>query len=380
MASRKFKHMVIATAGPPPEGLTVDKLKHWTEIRKGRFTQDFDDSVTHLLCTREQFRQRVPREGFKRKRVKIVDFDWFELSAGPGKVEKVAKYCYRRLLQKQRARRRDKEQVERGKLLAERFVNTNLFRVHYDNYNFPYQVTLVRENHLESGRHERYVLYLFESKAKPPLFWFAAKYFRRKGDSQPAYFRQSNYSGAFEHEFSLFKDFFQAKTGIEWQDRVTHYGVMPSSFFMYTPPSRGKPVGRETLFSAKMSWELNAALRGIPAPSVEEPAENAQAGGGGGAEVGADDDDEDDDAVVLADAVPEKALQDAEDDDSDDGVDWSLADLEDDDSVWEAYGMEMDWSDSGGEGEGADDMEILGDSPTTVYSSGDEAYGRPGFL
>ncbi|KAG6002271.1 hypothetical protein E4U54_000918, partial [Claviceps lovelessii] len=126
MVPQKFKHMVIAIAGPPPEGLTIDKLKHWTEIRKGRFAQDFDEDVTHLLCTKEQFRQRVPRvkEGFKRKRLKIVDFDWFELSAGPGKVEKVAKYCYRRLLQKQRALRREKEQLERGKLLARRFVNT----------------------------------------------------------------------------------------------------------------------------------------------------------------------------------------------------------------------------------------------------------------
>ncbi|KAG5937492.1 hypothetical protein E4U53_008183, partial [Claviceps sorghi] len=61
MTSRKFKHMVIAIAGPPPEGLTVDKVKHWTEIRKGRFALDFDEDVTHLLCTREQFRRRVPR-------------------------------------------------------------------------------------------------------------------------------------------------------------------------------------------------------------------------------------------------------------------------------------------------------------------------------
>ncbi|KAG5925321.1 hypothetical protein E4U42_004419 [Claviceps africana] len=313
MTSRKFKHMVIAIAGPPPEGLTVDKVRHWTEVRKGRFTQDFDEDVTHLLL----------KDGLKRKRVKIVDFDWFELSAGPGKVEKVAKYCYRRLLQRERALRRDREQVERGNLLAARFVNTNLFRVHYDNCNFRYEVSLVRGNHLESGQHERYVLYLFESNAKPPLFWFAAKYFRRKGDSQPAYFRPSHYSGPFDDELRHFKGFFQAKTGIEWEDRVTHYGVMPASFFTYTPPRHGKPIGRDTLFSAKMSWELNAALRGIPDPSMEEPAEEVQEGLGGAVL------EADGAAVVVKDALLGNA--DLEKPERDDGSDWSLVDLQEHD-------------------------------------------------
>ncbi|KAG5985699.1 hypothetical protein E4U54_005869, partial [Claviceps lovelessii] len=254
-----------------------------------------------------------------------------------------------------------------------------LFRVHYDNYNFRYQVNLVRENHLQEGRHERYVLYLFESNAKPPLYWFAAKYFRRKGDSQPAFFRQSDYSGPFDHEFGHFKSFFHAKTGIEWQDRVTHYGVMPCSFFMYTPPSRGKPVGRETLFSAKMSWELNAALRGIPVSSIKEPAERVQAEGIGGAVLVPDDSG----AVVPRDAPLEKAsLEEARDeDDDDDGVDWSLAELDDDDNVLEAWSAEMEWRDSEGEGEGeGDDLDIIRDSPTTIYSFGEETHGRPEIL
>ncbi|KAG6038765.1 hypothetical protein E4U41_003721 [Claviceps citrina] len=359
MTPQKFKHMVIAVAGPPPDGLTLDKLKHWTEIRKGRFSHDLDEDVTHLLCTREQFRQRVPRvkEGLKRKRVKIVDFDWFELSAGPGKVEKVAKYCYRRLLQKQRALRRGKELIERAKVLAERFVNTNLFRVHYDNHNFRYEVNLVRENHCESGRRERYVLYLFESKAKPPLFWFAAKYFRRKGDPRPAYFRQSEYSGPFDTEFDHFKTFFEAKTGIDWADRVTHYGVMPASHFTYTPPSRGKPVGRGTLFSADMSWELNAALRGLPAPSTSGHVEVVEAERLEGASLGREEDD--DDEAGLGNARLEGGKGDLEHEEygehehEHDGVDWSLVDVvEEDGSDLEAGGAEME---SGGDGDGDED-------------------------
>lgn len=29
-------------------------------MRKGRFAEPFDDEVTHLLCTHEQFKNRVP--------------------------------------------------------------------------------------------------------------------------------------------------------------------------------------------------------------------------------------------------------------------------------------------------------------------------------
>ncbi|KAG5912938.1 hypothetical protein E4U53_005084, partial [Claviceps sorghi] len=243
-----------------------------------------------------------------------------------------------------------------------------LFRVHYDNCNFRYEVNLVRGNHLESGQNERYVLYLFESNAKPPLFWFAAKYFRRKGDSQPAYFRPSNYSGPFDDELRHFKSFFQTKTGIEWEDRVTHYGVMPASFFTYTPPSRGKPIGRETLFSAKMSWELNAALRGIPGPSIEESAEEVQTEGVGGAVLGVDDA-----AVVIEDALLENAhLEEA---DGDEGIDWSLVDVEEHDIDLEACGVATGWNDSQGE----DGLGILGDSSTTNSPNGG-AHGGHEFL
>lgn len=77
---------------------------------------------------------------------------------------------------------------------------------------------------------------LFESTARPPLFLFAAKYFRRNGDAHPAYFRPSDCSGLFDDEFGHFRRFFHAKTGIQWEDRVVLHGTMPASFFSYTPP------------------------------------------------------------------------------------------------------------------------------------------------
>lgn len=53
-----FKGLVIATAGPMPDQFTAEKLKIWTELRSGRYSKEMNGSVTHLLCTTEQFKSR----------------------------------------------------------------------------------------------------------------------------------------------------------------------------------------------------------------------------------------------------------------------------------------------------------------------------------
>lgn len=61
MVRQIFKGRVLAAAGPLPGQLTVENLKRWTALRKGHFSEDLDDTVTHLLCTRDQFKKKVPR-------------------------------------------------------------------------------------------------------------------------------------------------------------------------------------------------------------------------------------------------------------------------------------------------------------------------------
>lgn len=61
MPPQIFKGKVFAAAGPLPGQLSVDNLKRWTSLRKGIFLEDFDESVTHLLCTKEQWDKKVDR-------------------------------------------------------------------------------------------------------------------------------------------------------------------------------------------------------------------------------------------------------------------------------------------------------------------------------
>lgn len=50
-----FRGRVIAAAGPLPDKNTVESFKNWTKLRKGEFRTTFDERVTHLLCSEEQF-------------------------------------------------------------------------------------------------------------------------------------------------------------------------------------------------------------------------------------------------------------------------------------------------------------------------------------
>ncbi|POR36068.1 Uncharacterized protein TPAR_03727 [Tolypocladium paradoxum] len=296
MPRQIYRNRVIAAAGPLPGELTVDNLKRWTKIRRGAFTEDFDETVTHLLCTKEQFNKRVPRvkDALKRgKRFHIVHYDWFVFSTVYEKREPERSYSMRNYLAKQNAAKRELARIERGKKEGEKFVNTNLYHVYIDRDFFPYQIDITRDDEATGESGQRYTLsasdspsrsdivpaqhaansttQLWESNAKPHLYWFTAKFLKRRGDSQPSYHRPSRCSGKWRREMDLFMDFFRIKTGLEWQDRVLGEKTMPASLFQYSPPTGGKPVGRRLRFEYEYCLEANAQLRGLPWPPVEEP-------------------------------------------------------------------------------------------------------------
>lgn len=158
MPRRIFKNLVIAAAGPLPGQLTVDSLRQWTTIRKGVFTEDFDEHVTHLLCTREQFNQKLPRsnsyiiitslnldiqpsdrvivkEALARgKQQHIVHCDWFEISAVNDKKQPERDYSMRSILAKQNAAKRELARIEKGKREGERAVNSSkIYGLNEDN-------------------------------------------------------------------------------------------------------------------------------------------------------------------------------------------------------------------------------------------------------
>ncbi|PHH87059.1 hypothetical protein CDD83_9353 [Cordyceps sp. RAO-2017] len=237
MPRQIFRDRVIAAAGPLPGQFTADKVRQWTELRRGRFSEDVDETVTHLLCTPEQFRERVPRvkEALRLgRRCHIVHVDWFEFSTVHEKRQPEAEYSMRSLLAAQNAARRAQARLERGRKEGEKSVNTNLYHIYTDRDFFTYRIDITRDDEYQTG--QRYTLCLWESNAKPHLYWFTARFLKRRGSSQPSYYRPSRCSGKWRREMDLFADFFRIKTGIEWPDRVLREKTMPPAFFQYTPP------------------------------------------------------------------------------------------------------------------------------------------------
>ncbi|RMJ11470.1 hypothetical protein CDV36_008867 [Fusarium kuroshium] len=273
MPPQIFKGRILAAAGPLPGQLTVENLKRWASIRKGDFVDHFDEDVTHLLCTREQFDKRVPRvkDALKRgKRFHIVHCDWFEFSAVKNKRLPEKEFSMRNILAKQNAKRRERARIEKGKRDGEKFVNTNFYHIYRDRSNFVYQVDITRDDEAAGEFGQKYTLCLWESNAKPHLYWFTAKFTKRKGNSQPTYHRPSVCPDKWRPQMDLFMEFFRVKTGIPWEDRVALAMTMPSSYFQYEPPTGGKPLGRRLRFDSEYCQQINAELRGLPWPPVEE--------------------------------------------------------------------------------------------------------------
>ncbi|KAM3433534.1 hypothetical protein NHJ13734_006416 [Beauveria thailandica] len=260
MPRQIFKNRVLATAGPLPPSVTLDNLRTWIPLRKGRFAEAFDNEVTHLLCTHEQFKKRVPlvRQVLKDyKRVHIVHYDWLEFSAVANKRLPEREYSMRNILAKERAEKSERNRQENGRREGERGVNPTLFHIYQDRQFFSYQIDLTCNNSDDGEFGQRYTLTLWESNAKPHLYWFTAKFMRRKGDPNAGYHRPSPCSGKWRHEMDLFLNFFRIKTGIDWQDRVLLAGTTPLSAFQYSPPANGKPIGRRLRFSYDCCVELN---------------------------------------------------------------------------------------------------------------------------
>ncbi|KAF6845462.1 brct domain-containing protein [Colletotrichum musicola] len=251
MVKAIFKDFVIATAGPNDH--KPEELKSWIELRKGRFSLDMDESVTHLLCTEDQFKTRHKNQRIKlaqKGRVRILHIDWFTFSCTHNKKLPESEYNFRAVRKRELARLQKQRYLERrarNTMLGESWINPDLYHVFTDKYHFRYEIQLFRTIEDKDGAiHEKYEASLFESHVKPHLYWFGVKMFQKKGDGvwRPrALDRPSITPNVFQPEFDRFKDFFLKKTKYEWRDRVIMAGTTEKIQFSYSPPTRGKPVG-----------------------------------------------------------------------------------------------------------------------------------------
>lgn len=141
-----FNGTVMASAGSSELGEKWNdaNLSKWLRNYGGRFAPDFDDSVTHLIASKDQFKQmnnrgeqrfnastrltnglHVVKEALKRKKVQIVLVDWLEMSMAANKLLPIKNYSLTTIRKEANAKKRRSEQKERDIRNGVNYVNTS---------------------------------------------------------------------------------------------------------------------------------------------------------------------------------------------------------------------------------------------------------------
>ncbi|KAL2155869.1 hypothetical protein VTH82DRAFT_611 [Thermothelomyces myriococcoides] len=244
-----FRGLTIAAAGDLGGSAqwTDTNIARWVSLREGRFVREMSDEVTHVVCSSEEFRKGkgLIKMALKSpKTCQIVSLDWLEDSMFKGRRLDEEPYSHSRALRRERERERRRLMVIKGLEKAVKEVNPQLYHLYRDHTFFQYQVVITRDNEEAGIQGERYILSIFESNnSRPHMYWFLAKYYKKKSDTQPKIYRPSHAPGVLAREFALFESFFRIKTGIPWAQRLVKAGNTDKTYFRYQPPTGGKPVG-----------------------------------------------------------------------------------------------------------------------------------------
>ncbi|KAK6074420.1 brct domain-containing protein [Seiridium cupressi] len=240
-----FKDVVVAIVGDIGVHMTEANLGKWMKIRSGRFSANFDDSVTHLLATDDQYKKKVARVKKAMKgKIEILTPDWLEESMAQNKKLALNHYSHQRRQRIASAKKRRSQQMQKCIKQGESYVNTNKYHIYSDKSGFYYQVTLSRKEG------ERFINELWESNAQPHLYFFACRYFK-KANAPALRYRHGQNPGTLERELRQFCHAFQKKTGVNWDNRMSEAreGIVQAidgqegSGYRYTIPIGGKPVG-----------------------------------------------------------------------------------------------------------------------------------------
>ncbi|KAI6091917.1 hypothetical protein F4821DRAFT_254671 [Hypoxylon rubiginosum] len=271
-----FEVAIADTLGP---GWTATDVSRWVTYHGGVFKNTVEEGVTHLLATPEQFKQKLPavKKALALKTTHIVTQDWLEDTLEKRRRQKERDYSLKEILREENEKNKREERARKGIEQGETFVNTNLYHIYRDETYFPYEVTITRDDEAAGTAGQKYILYLWESNAKPHLYHFVTKFLRKHRDNRPVIYRPHETPGLLKRGLDDFRGFFQKKTGIHWDERIAKQGTMPADKFQYQPPTGGKPVGLVPEFFLLPSGELLIPIEpALSTPTCQGQDENTQ--------------------------------------------------------------------------------------------------------
>ncbi|KAJ5950467.1 uncharacterized protein N7479_008880 [Penicillium vulpinum] len=220
-----------------------EKIPQWIRANGGQFSRDVDQRVTHLIATKDAFKNNaVPVQNAKKiGTIKIVSYDWLEDSLlSPTRRPKLEGPYLLKNLMKPEKKEVQKKVTKSSKVVKETKAKTPKRRivdpfvglkgkkkpvrqVYQDRKtNVVYSITLFRPSKPPATSREKYQLTLFESIAEPHTYSTYAK-FSRVGTSNVELLTGPKVK--LELAVDKFKQFFKQHTGKEWDERAS--GKMP---------------------------------------------------------------------------------------------------------------------------------------------------------
>ncbi|KAL2056068.1 hypothetical protein ABVK25_003711 [Lepraria finkii] len=169
-----FKKLTIAVTGNFGANRGHGQMKNWIARNGGRFTTEISSGVTHLICSKEQYKKDVlmVHQASALKTIKIVSFDWLEDSLmsktqspksegayliGP-RVKKEAATKARKKIVRKGNIQKGMEKFEQSCKEHEKEMSSSGYGLYHDpSDDFAYDITLARAN-LLLNKNERYQL------------------------------------------------------------------------------------------------------------------------------------------------------------------------------------------------------------------------------
>ncbi|TRX94747.1 hypothetical protein FHL15_004208 [Xylaria flabelliformis] len=240
-----FKDCVVSIAGDLDDyDWREEKVKQWVQYWGGTFSPIVDDNVTHLLCTRGNFKKNIAavRAALKNRQTKIVMRDWLEDSINKQRRLKTLPYQLDEEARQEEAKKRRIQKMEACSKNAIDYVDERYWHVYRDCTNFQYQIQLKRDDKESGNIGEKHLLTLWESNAKPSNYR-CTTLFTKKSKNKAIRYPLNETPVDLKTGLKTFETFFRKKTSIKWDDRMEKMGTTGPEHFQYQPPSGGKPVG-----------------------------------------------------------------------------------------------------------------------------------------
>ncbi|KAL9029749.1 MAG: hypothetical protein Q9196_002044 [Gyalolechia fulgens] len=257
--------LIIAVTGDFGPHRSHETLKRWTEKNGGQWATRMCPEVTHLICTKEDYRSKAPMDSLMKGYRLPPRGDYLVARAikDAKKFKQVKKQTKKATIKKGVDDFKKECQDIQKQLFSDRY------QVYHDSTHFAYNIVLVRVNLLQN-KSERYVLkvcLLFPCLISSPPVRLASfthlltplaslqlctthdvpkyyasllTYHTRDSPAQKSVLAPvgSDWATA----FGAFTSAFQAKTKVEWDERLKPRRLDEDAF-VYSPPKDGEPRG-----------------------------------------------------------------------------------------------------------------------------------------